>query len=123
VGFTIDLNFNPSSRTMTLGSTKPLTEMSTRNCLLSCVYIVCCLIVVPLPPGENPFAVNNNNKIFLGVKRGRHIKLANSPQSVSQLFRKCGILDISQPNGPPRPVAGINNFTFCITNMTELSEQ
>jgi hypothetical protein len=39
---------------------------------LSCVYIVCCLIVVsvlfvcclivvPLPPGENPFAVNNNN--------------------------------------------------------------
>jgi hypothetical protein len=41
-------------------------------CLLSCVYIVCCLlvvsvlfvcclIVVPLPPGENPFAVNNNN--------------------------------------------------------------
>jgi hypothetical protein len=41
---------------------------------LSCVYIVCCLIVVsvlfvcclivvPLPLGENPFAVNNNNKI------------------------------------------------------------
>jgi hypothetical protein len=42
---------------------------------LSCVYIVCCLIVVsvlfvcclivvPLPPGENPFAVNNiNNKL------------------------------------------------------------
>jgi hypothetical protein len=25
------------------------------------VLIVCCLIVVPLPPGENPFAVNNNN--------------------------------------------------------------
>jgi hypothetical protein len=23
--------------------------------------IFCCLIVVPLPPGENPFAVNNNN--------------------------------------------------------------
>jgi hypothetical protein len=26
------------------------------------VLFVCCLIVVPLPPGENPFAVNNNNK-------------------------------------------------------------
>jgi hypothetical protein len=25
------------------------------------VLFVCCLIVVPLPPGENPFAVNNNN--------------------------------------------------------------
>jgi hypothetical protein len=25
------------------------------------VLFVCCLIVVPLPPGENPFAVNDNN--------------------------------------------------------------
>jgi hypothetical protein len=25
------------------------------------VLFVCCLIVVPLPLGENPFAVNNNN--------------------------------------------------------------
>jgi hypothetical protein len=43
-------------------------------CVVECVYIVCglivvmcflcylsCLIVVPLPSGENPFAVNNNN--------------------------------------------------------------
>jgi hypothetical protein len=32
-----------------------------------CIVCVLCLIVVPLPPGENPFAVkisnnNNNNK-------------------------------------------------------------
>jgi hypothetical protein len=39
------------------------------------LYFVCCLIVVPLPPGENPFAVNNNNnnnnKVFdtFNVKR------------------------------------------------------
>jgi hypothetical protein len=26
-------------------------------CPFSCVLFVCCLIVVPLPPGENPFAV------------------------------------------------------------------
>jgi hypothetical protein len=35
-----------------------------------CVICVVCLIVVPLPPDENPFAVkinNNNNKIILGV--------------------------------------------------------
>jgi hypothetical protein len=25
------------------------------------VLFVCCVTVVPLPPGENPFAVNNNN--------------------------------------------------------------
>jgi hypothetical protein len=47
---------------------------------LSCVYIVCCLIVVsvlfvcclivvPLPPGENPFAVNNNNITDSIIKR------------------------------------------------------
>jgi hypothetical protein len=45
---------------------------------LSCVYIVCCLIVVsvlfvcclivvPLPPGENPFAVNNNNILHRNI--------------------------------------------------------
>jgi hypothetical protein len=27
------------------------------------MLFVCCLIVVPLPPGENPCAVNNNSNI------------------------------------------------------------
>jgi hypothetical protein len=33
-----------------------------------CVICVLCLTVVPLPPGENPFAfkINNNNKIIFG---------------------------------------------------------
>jgi hypothetical protein len=31
---------------------------------------VCCLIVVPLPPGENPFAVNNNNNNMIMTIRG-----------------------------------------------------
>jgi hypothetical protein len=33
-----------------------------------CVFVVLCLIVVPLPPCKNPFAVqvnNNNNKLSL----------------------------------------------------------
>jgi hypothetical protein len=29
-----------------------------------CVVCVLCLIVVPLPPGENPFAVKINNKNY-----------------------------------------------------------
>jgi hypothetical protein len=35
--------------------------------VLFCVICVLCLIIVPLTPGRNPFAVkiNNNNKMFL----------------------------------------------------------
>jgi hypothetical protein len=32
-----------------------------------CVICVLCLTVVPLPPGENPFAVKINNKIIISI--------------------------------------------------------
>jgi hypothetical protein len=66
---------NPSSITMALKFTQPVTEMSIRNC-------------------------------FWRVTHGHHLRLTNSPPSLSQLSRKCRILKISQPYRHPWPVIG-----------------
>jgi hypothetical protein len=62
---------NPSSRTVALGSTQPLTEMNTRN----------------LPGGK-----------------GLPARKADNLTTIGELivYRKCGILDVSQTYGPSR---------------------
>jgi hypothetical protein len=69
---------NPSSRTMALGSTQPLTEMSTRN--------------LPAGRGEGRPARKADNLTAI---------------CEPIVWRKCGSLDVSQPYRPSWPVTGI----------------
>jgi hypothetical protein len=58
-----------------------------------------------------------NIKKYLVVKRVRRASLKTLLQSVSRLFRQCGILNISLPYRAPRSFTGIDvlNFTdICV---------
>jgi hypothetical protein len=53
-------------------------------------------------------------KNLWGVEYGWCIRLTTLPPSMSQLCRQCGVLNISQPYRPPRPVMGITLLYFTL---------
>jgi hypothetical protein len=73
---------NPSSRTLALGSTQPLTEMNTNN----------------LPGGK-------------GGRLARKADNLTTICELT-VYRKYGSLDVSQTYGPSQPLTGIGFFTF-----------
>jgi hypothetical protein len=77
------------------------------------------LYFLPNPSGPGDYSASIRNeyrklkkKSFWGVKCGWCVGLITLSPSMSRLSRQCGILNISQPYRPPRPVTGIALLTF-----------
>jgi hypothetical protein len=62
---------------------------------------------------SQPLTEINTKKIFLVVKSGRRVRLTTLPPSVSQFPRKCGIFDVSQRYGAPRPCYRDSYISSC----------
>jgi hypothetical protein len=76
------------------------------------VIVILLLELVVMKRGDKKICVPG---IILGVKGDGRVRLTTLLSTVSQLSRKCGSLDVSQPYVPPRPVEGIHFTTLEIS--------
>jgi hypothetical protein len=83
-------------------------------------------LIVPAALDPGVYSASNRNeyrkqkKKFLG-SRALPARKTASPLSVSFLFRKCGILNISQPYRPSQPVTGITLLYITLLYETDNS--
>jgi hypothetical protein len=88
-------------------------------------------LILPAALGPGAYTASNRNEYWKkkkkrswGVKCGWCVGLTTLPPSMSGLSRQCGILNISQPYRPPRPVNGdsfIWSQSLCLPNYLSTS--